>query len=153
MIASLLTLGGIAGIVFQPWLGRLIDSWGERLVLFSEAVILIVVCGLYGFAGTLFNPALALAVVSACYVADQLLMSVSMARATYLKKIAVHPSHVTPALTAATSIDHVFSIATAVVSGIIWKIWGYQYVFLGGAGIALINAFVTLRMPTFQKRG
>lgn len=145
-IAALLTIGGMAGVIFQPWLGRLIDSRGERFVLTGEALILVLVCLLYGFAGSLFAPAAALMVVSACYVADQLLMSAGIARATYLKKIALEPAHVNSALTAATSIDHVFSIATALVSGLIWKLWGYQYVFLLGAGIAGVNAASTLRL-------
>lgn len=143
-LATLLTLGAAAGIVFQPWLGRLIDTRGERFVLAGEALVLIAVCLLYGFAGMWFSPGTALAVVAACYVIDQLLMSVSMARATYLKKIAMDPAHVTPTLTAATSIDHVFSITTALVSGWIWKIYGYQYVFLLGAVIAAVNFISTL---------
>jgi predicted MFS family arabinose efflux permease len=149
MIATLLTIGGILGIVLQPLLGRLIDSKGERFVLAGEAVVLIGVCVLYGFAGRMFPPAIALIVVASCYVADQLLISVGMARATYLKKIALHPDDVTPALQASTSIDHVFSISTALVSGLIWDKWGYQYVFLLGAGIAIINVFSALliRLP------
>jgi predicted MFS family arabinose efflux permease len=145
-MATLLTLGGIAGILFQPLLGKLVDSVGERVVLTGEAVVLIAVCLLYGFSDRWFQPAVALLVVSACYIADQLLMSVGMARATYLKKIALRPADINAALTAATSLDHIFSVATAVLSGFIWKAWGYQYVFLLGAGIAGINAFSTLRI-------
>jgi predicted MFS family arabinose efflux permease len=127
-------------------LGKMIDTLGEKVVLAGEAAVLLVVCLLYGFAGALFPPGLAFVVVAACFVADQLLMSVGMARATYLKKIATHPSHVTPALTASTSIDHVFSISTALVSGIIWQAWGYQFVFLLGACIAVVNLVSTLKI-------
>ncbi len=153
-IATLLTIGGIMGIVLQPLLGRLIDSKGERFVLAGEALVLIVVCALYGFAGSLFPPTVAFIVVAACYVADQLLMSVGMARATYLRKIAMQPDDVTPALQASTSIDHIFSISTALISGVIWDAWGYQYVFLLGAGIAFANLISTLfiRLPVKSNR-
>jgi predicted MFS family arabinose efflux permease len=145
-IALLLTVGGVAGIFFQPLLGRLIDTRGEKFVLTGEALLLIGVCLLYGFASSWFSPSIALLVVCTCFVADQLLMSVSMARATYLKKISLDPAHISPTLTAATSIDHVFSISMAVAGGVLWKYFGFQAVFLLGAAIALVNMFSALRM-------
>ena len=66
-------------------------------------------------------------------------MSVNMARSTYLKKIALHPDHVTPTLSMSVSLDHIFSIAIALLGGVIWAKWGYQTVFLCGAGIAAVN--------------
>jgi predicted MFS family arabinose efflux permease len=139
MLATLLTVAGIAGIVFQPLLGRAIDSLGERSVLAIEAACLVFVCMGYGFSRNLFSERIALVVAAVCFVADQLLMSVNMARSTYLKKIAVHPDHVTPTLTMSVSLDHVFSITIALVGGVIWTKWGYQMVFVLGAGIALVN--------------
>jgi hypothetical protein len=82
----------------------------------------------------------------ACFVVDQLLMSVGMARATYLQKIAVKPEDVAQTLTMGVTIDHAFSIAVALSGGFIWVKWGYQYVFLLGAFIAVINTFSALRI-------
>ena len=138
MLATLLTISGIAGILFQPALGKAIDALGEKKVLMAEAVLLVGVCGGYGFGRALFAPHTALIVASCCFVADQLLMSVNMARSTYLKKIIVRPN-LTPTLTMAVSLDHVFSIGIALIGGIIWARWGYTTVFACGAGIALIN--------------
>jgi len=146
-IAGLLTVGGLIGIVFKPLLGRWIDRFGERTVLTAEAVALIVVCLGYGFAATVFGRH-ALAAASACYIGDQLLMSVSMARATYLKKIARDPADVTPTLTMATTIDHVFSIAIALVSGAVWVVFGYRYVFALGAALAAVNVAVARGVRT-----
>ena len=73
-------------------------------------------------------------------------MSVNMARATYMRKIARTPEDVQPALTAAVSIDHIFSISVAVLGGIIWNQFGYQYVFLFGMAIALVNFFAASRI-------
>ena len=152
MMATLLTVGGIIGIVFQPLLGKAVDRVGERAVLAGEALLLIVVCLLYGFARDLLSAQAALVVAGACYVTDQMLISVGMARATYLKKIALDPAHVAPTLSMGTSIDHVFSIAIALAGGVIWQKWGYQYVFLAGAFIALINFFSALRVTIPVKR-
>ena len=144
MIATLLTVAGIVGILFQPLLGYTIDRFGERFVLTMEAFLLIFVCAGYGFSGKLFSDKVSLVIVCICFITDQLLMSVNMARSTYLKKIAAHPSHVTPTLTLSVSLDHLFSITIALCGGIVWTKWGYQMVFIAGAGIAVVN-LVTAR--------
>ena len=146
IMATLFTIGGVIGIIFQPLLGWAIDKLGERTVLASEAVILIFVCFGYGFAKFLFGPDTAFLVVCVCFLIDQMIFSVSMARATYMKKIAIQPDHIQPALTAAVTIDHVFSITAALVGGVIWNTFGFQYVFLLGVGIAVINFFTALQV-------
>jgi predicted MFS family arabinose efflux permease len=139
MVASLLFAGGLIGIVFNPLLGRAIDRLGERFILMGEAVVLIFVCFGYGFSRRLFGEQTALMVAGACFIVDQLMMSVGMARATYLKKIAVQPDDVSQTLMMGVSIDHFFSIIVAALGGIIWLHWGYEYVFLLGVAIACVN--------------
>ena len=151
-IATLLTIGGVIGIFFTAWLGRAIDRFGEKVILAGEAVVLVFVCIGYGFSKTWFAGPVALAITGACFVADQLLMSVGMARATYLKKIAVDPKDVTQTLTLGTTLDHVFSIGIALVSGAIWAWLGYQYVFMLGAVIATANFFLALRVRVPNQR-
>ena len=150
MLATLLTIAGIIGILFQPLLGYSIDRFGERFVLTLEAFLLIFVCAGYGFSGKLFSDKVSLVIVCICFVTDQLLMSVNMARSTYLKKIAAHPSHVTPTLTLSVSLDHLFSITIALCGGIVWTKWGYQTVFIAGAGIAVVNLVTArfIRIPS-----
>jgi MFS family permease len=150
IMATLFTIGGVIGILFQPLLGWSIDKFGERVVLASEAVILIFVCFGYGFAKFLFPADMAFIVICACYLIDQMIFSVSMARATYMKKIALQPDHIQPALTAAVTIDHVFSISAALLGGVVWKVFGFQYVFLFGAVIAVVNFFTALQVHTPQ---
>lgn len=148
VLATLLTIGGVIGIFFKPMLGKAIDKLGEKLILASEAAILIFVCISYGFAKSIFPETTAIYVVFACYIIDQMLVAVSMARATYLQKIAVAPEDVSQTLTMGVSIDHIFSIAIALLSGFVWVKWGYQYVFLLGAVIAAVNFFSALQIKT-----
>jgi predicted MFS family arabinose efflux permease len=147
-IATLLTIAGISGIVFQPMLGKTIDKYGEKAVLASEAFLLIFVCFGYGYSKTFFSMQTAFFIACFCFVVDQLLMSVNMARSTYLKKIVVKKEHITPTLTMAVSLDHIFSISIALAGGVIWAKWGYQMVFLAGAGIALVNLFSAFLITT-----
>ena len=152
VIAWLFIVGGVAGIIFQPFLGWLIDRMGERFVLVSEASILVFVCIGYGFSRSLFpNGNTAYVIASVCFVIDMLLISASMARATYLKKIAIHPSHIAPTLTMGVSIDHAFSIGIAFGCGFVWNMFGFQYVFLVGALIAIVNIFSALRIRIPEK--
>lgn len=148
VLATLLAVGGVIGIFFKPMLGKAIDKLGERVILTSEAVMLVFVCIGYGFAREIFTETAAMFIAFTCYILDQLLMSVGMARATYLQKIAVKPEDVTQTLTMGVSIDHIFSIGIAVSGGFIWLKLGYQYVFLLGAIIAVINFFSALQVKT-----
>lgn len=154
IMATLYTIGGVIGILFQPLLGWAIDKFGERFVMAADAVILVLVCLGYGFAKFIFPPQIAFLVVCAMFLLDQMIFSVSMARATYIKKIAKEPGHIQPALTAAVTIDHIFSISAALLGGLIWSAFGFQYVFLMGAILAVINFFtalqVRIRAPQLQ---
>ncbi|MCS6993145.1 MAG: MFS transporter [Anaerolineales bacterium] len=150
IMATLYTIGGLIGILFQPLLGWTIDRFGERFVLAADAVILVFVCFGYGFAKFIFPPDIAFLVVCAMFLLDQMIFSVSMARATYIKKIAREPGHIQPALTAAVTIDHVFSISAALVGGLVWNALGFQYVFLLGAALAVVNLFTALRVKLPQ---
>jgi predicted MFS family arabinose efflux permease len=148
-IATLLTIGGVIGILFQPFLGRAIDRYGERRVMRIEAFLLALVCLGYGLSRFLFPPRPAFLLTCGFYLVDQALFAVNMARSMYMKKIALDPAHVQPALTAGVTIDHVFSIAVALIGGAIWKTLGYQYVFFLGIVIAVLNfvAAGRIRVP------
>jgi predicted MFS family arabinose efflux permease len=145
-MATLFTIGGVIGILFQPFLGKAIDRLGERVILAGEAVTLIFVCFGYGFAEILLPGNLAFLLVCFCFLVDQMLFSVGMARNTYMKKIARQPADIQTTLTAGISLDHVFSISAALLGGLIWSSFGYQYVFLMGAVIAVFNFFTALRI-------
>jgi len=119
-------------------IGKAIDKLGERFIIASEAVILIFVCIGYGFSRNIFSETTAMYVVFTCYIIDQILVAVSMARATYMRKIAVRPEDVSQTLTMGVSIDHIFSISIALLGGLVWSKWGYQYIFLAGAVIAVV---------------
>ena len=83
VIATLLTIGGVIGILFQPVLGRAIDRYGERRIMQIEAVVLVVVCLGYGFSKFLFSEKIAFVSICIFYLLDQMLMSVNMARSMY----------------------------------------------------------------------
>jgi predicted MFS family arabinose efflux permease len=151
MLATLMTVGGVIGIFFNLFLGRAIDRLGERFILMSEAFLLIFICIGYGFSRVFLPEKQAFMLAAGCFIIDQLLMAAGMARATYLKKIALRPEDVNQTLSMGVSIDHIFSITLALLSGYIWKVLGYQYVFLLGSLIAVANLISASRIKI--KRG
>ncbi len=143
IFAGLLLVGGAGGIFFRPALGRLIDRLGERTVLMADAVVLVIVCLGYGFADRLgFGRTVTVYILYACYVIDQVVFATGMARQTYLKKIAVDPQHVASSLALGVSLDHATSMSIPRAGGRLWEAYGkygYRYVFIAAAGIAIIN--------------
>lgn len=135
------------GMVIKPFVGSMIDSKGEKFVLAVEAVALIIICTGYAFAERISDVMgigdAALLIICSCYVIDQLLNATSIARATYLKKIAITQEDVSPTLSMGLSIDHAVSMVVPWLGSLVWNAFGYEYVFILGAFIALGNLLMT----------
>jgi predicted MFS family arabinose efflux permease len=136
----------VVSILTRTIVGNAIDIKGERFVLSLEAVLLLILCFGYGFSGELFPSSIAVIIICACYIIDNSLNAVDMARSTYVRKIAVSPDDVTPTLSAGTSFDHVIAMSMLYLGGLLWASLGYQYVFLAAGVIALLNLIMSLRI-------
>jgi len=130
-------------IMTRTIVGKGIDIKGERFVLSLEAVILIIICLGYAFAGNIATPNIALIIIASCYVIDNSMYAVEMARSTYIKKIAVNDNDVSRTLATGTSLDHVIAMSIPFFGGLLWTKYGYEYVFLAAAVIAIINLILS----------
>ncbi len=139
----------VLGIWIKPFIGCLVDRVGEKMVLGGEAVLFFIICLGYAFSENLFTHNIALLIICGCYVIDQSMSAVNMARSTYMKKISLYKEEVLPSLSLGTSIDHIVSMFLPFLGGILWYSFGhdgYKLVFLGGAVIALLNLISTKAM-------
>lgn len=139
----------LINIFFRPWFGGMIDRRGERFVLRLEAVVLFIACIGFVFAKQVFPFSIALWIVGGCYIIDKLMESASMARATYVRKIARDTGEVSKTLSMGLSMDHVISMFIPLVAGFAWYAGGaegYRYVFFGGMVISVANFFVASRL-------
>lgn len=136
----------IVSILTRTIVGNAIDIKGERFVLSLEAVLLIVLCMGYSFAADIAPAGIAVIIVAACYIIDNSLNAVEMARSTYVRKIAVDPDDITPTLSAGTSFDHVIAMSIPFLGGLLWTSLGYKYVFLAATIIALLNLIMSMRI-------
>jgi predicted MFS family arabinose efflux permease len=137
----------LLSIFTRKFVGEAIDRLGERTVLSAEAVLLILLCMGYSFSGRILPAGAAMVVIAGCYVLDNSMSVVEMARSTYMRKIAVEPGDVTQTLSAGTSLDHIVSMSVPFLGGILWAAAGYQAVFLVAAGIAVTNLILSRFIP------
>jgi len=137
----------VVSILTRTIVGKAIDTYGERLVLSFEAVLLFVICFGYIFSSRIFPPGIAVIVMCACYVIDGSMTVVEMARSTYVKKISTDPEEVTPTLSTGVSMDHIIAMSVPFLGGLLWnKTGAYQSVFVAAAVIALINFALSMRI-------
>jgi len=135
-------------IATRTIVGRAIDRLGERVVLSVEAVVLIVLCMGYAFSSLIFPVSIAVIITAACFILDNSLSAVEMARSTYVKKISDDPDEVIPTLSTGTSFDHVVSMTIPFFGGLIWTAFSFRAVFVIASFIAVINLFLSFKIKT-----
>jgi predicted MFS family arabinose efflux permease len=145
-IALLYFIASALGVLLRPLLGDVIDWLGERKVLATDEIMLLVVCLIYAFASDILAAPWDLRILYGAYMLDHILFALRVARTTYLKKIAVDPADITPTISLGITIDHVVAMSLPVLSGIIWERFGHQYVFLLAGAIAIGGFFICLRI-------
>ncbi len=152
LMSVLMMLAAFISIFFTRYLGRWIDRLGIRRMLFIDALSFIGVYLLYGFvvwgiiAGTIPLSGWPAVVIFGLFILDRLSMQIGVIKSVYLKTIAVDPEEVTNALSTGLSLDHAVSIIAAQISGVIWTVWGPQWVFFVAAFLSLGNLLVAWRV-------
>ncbi|MBN1777184.1 MAG: MFS transporter [Clostridiales bacterium] len=139
-------------IFFMHRLGRWIDRFGVKRMMYLDALTFIFVYIVYGFlvwgiTGEVLTGTWPVFAIYALFVLDRLSMQIGVVKSVYLRSIAVTPEEITSTLSVGTSLDHVVAIVAAQISGVVWTIWGPQWVFFMAAFFSLGNLFVAWRIP------
>lgn len=148
IIGKVILAAGVIGLFTQPLIGRSIKRYGEKRVTIFDSIALSLLCAAYAFAPEFFPRGVAVYVVAACFVLDNLLFAMGMARTTYIARVC-GPRHeeITPCIYTGLAINHVASIAFGVAGGIIWQAaGGPQAVFLIGAAAVIAAGLLARRM-------
>lgn len=150
-LALLNIVAALIGIFFIPALGRWLDRFGIRRMLYADAISFIAVYIFYGFlsagfsTGFLMKTGLPVMFAFGLFVVDRMSMQMGMIRSLYLRNIALSPAEIGPSLTVGQSMDHVVSITCATLGGMVWSAWGPQYVFFLAAAFSFVNFFVAMK--------
>jgi MFS family permease len=157
-IALLSIVVGFISIFFLNLVGKWMDRFGIRKMMFIEAFAFIFVYILYGLAAwgitaELYpSQGLAVGAVYLLFIIDRLSMQMGMVRSVYLRSIAWDENEVTAALSTGVSLDHIVSILAAVTGGFIWSRWGSHWVFFLAALFSLGNLYVAIRVRPAEEK-
>ena len=159
-VDTIVLLGIIAstlGMFFMPQLGKWIDRFGVKKLLYADALSFIFVYLCYGALSQSFNTgALAkvgipVIITCALFIVDRLSSQMGIIRVIYLKSIALAPSDVTPTLSLAMMMDHIVSIIVGVSGGLLWVKFGSHYIFYAVAALSLVNLAVAILVKDPRK--
>jgi predicted MFS family arabinose efflux permease len=139
-IATLTLIAAGLSYYFRQALGKLVDTWGERNVFLLDAATLIVICFIFA---TLTN----IWVLYTAFIIENLMFAMRIARTTYLKKIALHESDITPTISLGITMDHVISMTTPALGGLLWVHLGYASVFWASMSLAVFSFLVARHIP------
>jgi hypothetical protein len=129
-ITILFVVNNAINTLASPMIGRAINRFGERAVLSTEYLTLIVVFLTYAFTESK-------AVVAGMYIVDHLVFNFAMAIRTYFQKIA-DPADIAPSMAVGFTINHVAAVVIPLAGGALW-LFSYKAVFIGGAALALCS--------------
>lgn len=151
-MAVLGMVGAFIGVFFMPAVGRWIDRFGVRTLLFADALSFIFVYGIYGFMsgglndGWLSKAGWPVMFMFCLYIVDRMSTQLGMVRSIYLKTILVEDRDLTPTLSLGISLDHIMSITFAVLGGLVWHAWGPQYIFYLVAMLSFVNLYIAFKV-------
>ena len=146
-MSLLVIMTSLLGMIFLPFIGRCIDSFGIRKILYADAFSFILVYALYGMlCSAIIAGAVSLKVGmilgGTMFIFDRMSMNLGMVRTMYLRNIAVDKNELTQTISLGISMDHVVAISCAMLSGYIWSSVGPQYVFYFTAALSVLNLLI-----------
>jgi MFS family permease len=134
IIIRLVLINQFMIFVTSPLMGKLVDKFGERIMLSASYIGLFFI--FVGYA--LIREVNTLYVL---YCLDNLIFVGGIALTTYLNKIAP-PEDIKPTLAMGVSMNHIASVVAPLIGGVAWKALDYNIVFLGGAAVAAVSLIV-----------
>jgi len=130
-ISTLMVFGSILNLLLAPYLGSLIDRFGERRTTPIAYAALALCC--LGYA-TIANPW----VLVGLWVIMHLATPLGMGLSTYVYRTAP-PEELTPTLTAGVTFDHISSVGMPFIAAAALPLIGYEGFFLIAAGLILVS--------------
>lgn len=151
VISILFAVSAISGFILSPFIGKLIDKVGYKIVMVMDTVILVVVCIFYGFAHHWFPMNVAFIVCCINYVADSIISLASMASNVYVKELSDSQEEMKATISTGISVNHMITILIALFGGWIWSKLGMETLFILSAVLGLCNSAYAMTIKTGKK--
>jgi predicted MFS family arabinose efflux permease len=132
-------------MIVAPRAGRLIDRFGERVILlisYTGALFIFI-----GYAMTRST-----IILSLLYCLDNISINFSLALTTYIDKIS-QPRDLSPNISMGVTVNHIAAVTMPIVGGILWERFNYQMMFILGASIVLISILMASRIRMEKNAG
>ncbi|MBF4694861.1 MFS transporter [Fusibacter ferrireducens] len=145
-------VGAFIGIFFMTYLGKWIDQFGIKKMLYVDALSFIGVYAIYGFLsagyvnGSIKTSGIGVLLAYGILIIDRMSTQMGLIRTLYLKSISKDKNDITHTLTLGQSLDHFVSIICAILGGVIWVNFGPQYIFFLAAFISLGNLYIAVKV-------
>ncbi|MBP1925508.1 putative MFS family arabinose efflux permease [Sedimentibacter acidaminivorans] len=157
-LALLYIIVGFISMFFLNKLGKMMDKFGIKNMMYADAISFVVVYVIYGFfvwgitSGKLPKEGFTVWMIYLLFVLDRLSMQIGMVNSIYVRSITLDKNEVTSILSTGISLDHVFSIIAGVAGGFVWAKLGSQWVFFIAAALSLGNVYVAYRVQPEKEK-
>jgi hypothetical protein len=129
-ISVLFVINNVITYLLSPYIGKLVNRYGERTMLTVEYTSLAIIFALYALIENRWA-------VSVLYVLDNLFFSFAIAINSFFRKVA-DPPDIAPSMAVGFTINHITAVVLPVVGGILWTI-DWRIPFIGGAILAICS--------------
>jgi len=157
-LALLYIIVGFISMLFLGKLGKWMDKFGIKNMMYADAISFVCVYVIYGFfvwgitSGTLPKEGITVWMIYLLFVLDRLSMQIGMVNSIYVSSITLDKNEVTSILSTGISLDHVFSIIAGIAGGFVWTNLGSQWVFFIAAALSLGNVYVAYRVQPEKEK-
>ncbi|GAA4832977.1 MFS transporter [Algivirga pacifica] len=136
-IAVLFILNNIITYFFNPLIGKAINRYGEKKVLTTEYLGLIVIFLSYAFVENRW-------IVAGLYLLDHIFFNFSIGIKTYFQKHA-DPKDIAPSMAVGFTINHIAAVVIPVIGGAFWLV-NWQLPFFAGVALSVMSLVFVSKM-------
>jgi MFS family permease len=141
-IALLFVVNNVINYLLMPYVGKMINKFGARLVLSIEYTSLIFIFLVYAYSDSKM-------VVAIMYVLDHIFFNFAIAIKSYFKHHA-DSEDIAPSMAVGFTINHVAAVILPAIGGALWMI-DDKIPFLFGAGLSVVSLIFGQMMKTDEQ--
>ena len=148
VISILFAVSSVCTFFAAPFVEKIIDRLGYKIVMVADTLILVIVCFFYGFAHHIFPMHIAFMVCCVNYVLDSIISLASMASNVYVRDLSDSADEVRATISTGLSVNHLITILIALFGGWIWRTLGMETLFILSAVLGLCNSAYAASIQT-----